>query len=222
MRVAALIPARKNSRRIPDKNRCEVGGVPLWRHAVQHAIDSGVIDAILISSDDPAILADAAMFGVRSEVRIWSCHQPQFKQTYDVMRHVVLHGDKELQENFNFDATAICLLQPTSPLRTGDDIARCVGKLTEGVDSVVSVAEGPDDIAFQIRHAGRLEQIPPIVVPNGAIYLIKTSVLRAGGHWYGPYAYAYQMPKERSIDIDNEIDLEMAQTAWDSLYGRSR
>ncbi len=212
MKVAALIPARLSSRRLPGKNwRC-IGGKALWQHAVDHAKESGVCEIVAISSDDSRILQyDHGCIAI---------DQPQFSQTYNVMQEVVKHADGELLR-FGYDVDAICLLQPTSPLRLPQDIAAAVGMLGASIDSVVSVTQGADDIAFQVRHAGRLEKIPPIVVPNGAIFLIKTATLRTGGHWYGPYAYAYQMPKDRSIDIDNELDLEMAQLAWAKLYERA-
>lgn len=218
MKVVGLIPARKNSKRLPEKNWSEVGGVSLWIHAVNHARNSGLCNPIAISSDDERIFVGAAMMSVEPIILI---KQPQFEQTYDVMVQVMKHADDELIK-LGCDADAICLLQPTSPLRTAIDVAQCIDMLTAGVDSVVSVTEGEDDIAFHRRHAGRLEHIPDIVRPNGAVYVIKTSVLRGGGHWYGPYAYSYVMPKERSIDIDNGMDLEMAQVAWERLYGNER
>ena len=209
MKVAALIPARRNSRRLPDKNWQRVGPQTLWRHAIAHAEASGVCDPIVLSTDDDRIL-----FGQHDLGTAITIVQPKFEQTYDVMRQVVDHADTELQR-LGHDVEAICLLQPTSPLRSGADIAACVEVLEQkGIESVVSVTEGHDDIAFQVRHANRLEKVPHVVVPNGAIYCIKTAVLRAGGHWYGDFCYAYCMPCERSIDINTELDLEMARLAW--------
>jgi CMP-N-acetylneuraminic acid synthetase len=145
--------------------------------------------------------------------------QPKFDQTYNVMRDVLHHADREMWTR-DIDPDAWLILQPTSPLRTAQDVQNCVTLLDcKSVDSVVSVTQGADDIAFQARHAGRLERIPGVLIPNGAIFGIKTSVLRAGGHWYGDHAYSYLMPKERSIDIDCELDLEMARVAWERLYG---
>ena len=212
MKVAALIPARRNSRRLADKNWQQVGSLPLWRHAIEHAKTSAVCDPIVLSTDDDRIL-----FGQHDLGGAMTIVQPKFEQTYDVMRQVVAHADTELQR-LGHDVEAICLLQPTSPLRIGADVAACVAMLDQrGVESVVSVTEGNDDIVFQVRHANRLEKVPSVVVPNGAIYCIKTAVLRAGGHWYGDYSYAYPMPKERSIDINTELDLEMARVAWERL-----
>jgi CMP-N,N'-diacetyllegionaminic acid synthase len=217
MRVAGLIPARVNSRRLPDKNWREVGGLPLWKHAVVHALGSTVCDVVAISTDCERILGSVCSplaFARRAAVEL--IVQPRFEQTYNVMLQVVCHADDELCRR-GHDMDAIVLLQPTSPLRSPQDVRACVEMLTPSVDSVVSMTDGHDDIAFAVRHAGRLEKLPKVVVPNGAVYAVKTSVLREGGGWYGDFAHAYMMPKERSIDIDNEMDLEMAQAAWERL-----
>jgi CMP-N-acetylneuraminic acid synthetase len=137
------------------------------------------------------------------------------------MLDVLKHADNEMWAR-DIDPEGWVILQPTSPLRTAADVQNCVTLLDcKSVDSVVSVTQGADDIAFQSRHAGRLERIPDVLVPNGAVFGIRTSVLRDGGYWYGDYAFRYLMPKERSIDIDCELDLEMARLAWERLYGAS-
>lgn len=218
MKVAALIPARKHSRRLLDKNWRKVGDKPLWVHAVDHARNSGACHAIALSTDDPPVhLSAVDLSGTQHRFRI---EQPQFSQTYNVMLEVVRHADGALLD-LNYDAEAICLLQPTSPLRTAKDVAACVDILGGGAwDAVVSVTDAEDDIVFNRRHAGRLERVPPERVrPNGAIYVIRTKVLREGGSWYGDFTHGYVMPKERSIDIDNEVDLEMARAAWGKLNG---
>lgn len=218
MKIAALIPARKNSRRLPDKNWREVGKRPLWALAADAAVASGVCDPLVISTDDDRITHHGSIKFNAIYIR-----QPNFPQTYDVMMEVVKHADKELWSR-DIDVDAVCLLQPTSPLRNATDIANCVEILkSRSVDSVVSVTDSENDVVFREGHAGRLERLTfPTVKPNGAVFLIKTVVLRAGGHWYGDHAYRYKMPKERSIDIDNELDLEMAQMAWAKQNGPGR
>lgn len=216
MKVAALIPARKNSRRLVDKNWEQVGGRALWLHAYDHAAQSGACHWIAVSSDDQLILD--------SNIPVVFIRQPQFEQTYNVMQEVVRHADMELRAR-DVDPDALVLLQPTSPLRSAEDVAACIDMLrSDAVDAVVSVTEGEDDVIFRLGYAGRLEKLKfpggeRRVRPNGAIYAIKTSVLRAGGSWYGDYSYGYLMSKERSVDIDTAHDLEVAQLMWNRLYG---
>ena len=78
-------------------------------------------------------------------------------------------------------------------------------------DSVISVTEAPSDLAFEVGFAQRLRTVPNIVVPNGAIYILTKDALDRGETWYSGISYAYSMPKERSLDIDNGIDLEIAR-----------
>jgi CMP-N,N'-diacetyllegionaminic acid synthase len=205
-KVAALIPARRDSRRLPNKNQREVGGLPLWEHAVKHARGC---EWVVLSTDDDSIIPPAGVFKIQ---------QPRFDQTYDVMLEVLRHAAEALWTR-EVEPDAWIILQPTSPLRTAADVSNCIETLRCGADAVVSVTQGADDIAFQARFAGRLERLPNVVVPNGAIYGVRTSVLKDGGYWYGDHTYGYLMPKGRSIDIDDELDLEMAQLAWDRFHG---
>lgn len=208
MKVAALIPARAGSKRLTNKNWAEVAGKPLWLLAVEHAKQSGAIDRIAISTDDEHILLAA-----KADLAI---PRPLSLARDDtVMLAVVRHADAAMAAA-GWDHDAICILQPTSPLRSPADVAACVDMMGKGVESVVSVTEAADDVAFVVRHAQRLERLPPIVVPNGAVYVLSTEALRAGRDWYGPYAYAYRMPKERSIDVDTEVDLRLARLLADA------
>jgi CMP-N,N'-diacetyllegionaminic acid synthase len=205
MKTMALIPARAGSRRLRNKNTTELGGLPLWRHAVGHARASGVIDHIAVSTNDPEIIKCADASFVLLE-RPDNLAQGQSGS----MIHVVRHAVETLKKTHEFDA--ICILQPTSPFRTGADIAACVDMLDQrGVESVVSVTKGPDDLAFVIRHANRMDRLPNIVIPNGAIYAMKVDVIERGDDWYGAYAYGYVMPNERSLDINIGFDLEVAK-----------
>lgn len=204
MRTVALIPARAGSRRLPGKNWALIGKLPLWALAVKHARDSGVIDRVAITTDDETILQKLNV------VDMAICRPPSLAMDDTPMFSVVQHADSAMvAAGWSYDA--ICILQPTSPLRSPDDVSACVGMMAEGIESVVSVTDATDDVAFVVRHARRLERLPPIVVPNGAVYVLSTEALRAGRDWYGPYAYAYRMPKERSVDVDTAVDLHLAR-----------
>ena len=195
----ALIPARAGSKRLHNKNNADLGGMPLWRHSVAHARASGVCDTIVVSTNDAAIKPDGSFYYL---------HRPDQLCTDEATTlSCVLHAHDSLP---GYDA--ICILQPSSPFRTGRDVAVCIEMCSfAGVDSVVSVTRGPDDLVFLKRHASRLERLLDVLIPNGAIYVVKTSVLEAGGDWYGEYTYGYIMPKDRALDINVQWDLEVAR-----------
>lgn len=212
MKVLGIIPARAGSKRLHNKNTAELGGLPLWRHALKHAEASGVIAATVLSTNDAAIKA--------SSMDVWTIDRPEELARDDtemlpVIRHAVDEVHRLTQPLFE----AVCILQPTSPFRTGADIAACVRIMCEtGARSVVSVFDGPDDLAFVVRHANRLERLPHILVPNGAIYLLTVEALNSGEGWYGDHAYGYKMPRDRSLDINVSFDLEVARLQWEKMH----
>jgi CMP-N,N'-diacetyllegionaminic acid synthase len=211
MKVLGIIPARAGSKRLPGKNVAELGGKPLWRHAVDHAKESGMIEPVVLTTNDPAVLATAQ--------DVWTINRPDdLAQDDTEMFPVVQHAHERIKLLTGGIFDAVCVLQPTSPFRTAADIANCVALMQDtGAESVVSVFDGPDDLAFKVRHAGRLERLPTIVIPNGAIYLLRVDKLERGEDWYGDHAYGYVMPRDRSLDINVAFDLAVAQF----MYGKT-
>ena len=190
MKILGIIPARHGSKRLRRKNTMMLGGLPLWRIAVAQARVSHVIDNILITTDEQEILT-SELAGVEVYWR------PDRLCGDEISTFAVV---QDAYKNYGWTADAICILQPTCPLRTGEDIAACVRIMEEtGAEAVVSVSEGPNDLAFQVRHAGRLERLPNIVIPNGAIYLLKTVTLLEGRDWYGDFTYQLS-DAERAIN----------------------
>lgn len=203
MRVLGIIPARGGSRRCPRKNIADLGGRPLIDWTIQAAIDSDVFTALLVSTEDKEISQVAERCGCS----VWD-RPPHLARddtpSLDVVTDVVLaHGVG------HFDV--VHLLQPTSPFRTADDIAEAHGMLSRsGGDAVVSVSDLPQDV-FEVGHAWRMRPRSDFVVPNGAIYAITGDALSRGEDWYSGVTYAYKMPRERSLDIDTPLDLEVAR-----------
>ncbi len=214
MRVLGVIPARGGSKRCPGKNTADLGGKPLLQWTVEAARESGVIDHLVVTSDSEEILWLAGSLGV-----------PQVQRTAGLaqdgtpMLHVVRHTIEAVHPA---EPHLVVLLQPTSPFRTGEDIRTALRMFDEsGADSVVSVTDVPEDLVFQVRWADRLEPAPRnFVVPNGAIYIMRTEDLARGGSWYSGLAYAYRMPKERSLDIDTPHDLELARIMLTDVWQR--
>lgn len=199
MKTLAVIPARAGSKRLRNKNTMLLEGLPLWRHAVAHARSSCVVDEIIVTTDISEIVSDGSFRRLQ--------RPPELCTDEAGTLPVVLHAMAAAKPH-----EFVLILQPTSPFRTGADIARCVEMMLDtGAHSVVSVSEGPDDLCFEVRHANRLERLPKIVIPNGAIYVVRRDVLEGGGHWYNEHTYGYVMPKARGLDINISWDLEVAK-----------
>lgn len=205
MKVLGLIPARSGSKRLPGKNGELLGGVPLVGHAIFHASMSKVCDVVAVTTDSDKLAMYAEANGAVAIPRPEELSRGDQPMMLSVVRHAL--DDLRPKE---FDA--VCLLQPTSPFRTPADIRACLDLLLEtGGDAVVSVTAAEEALAFQVRHARRLEEVPNVVVPNGAVFLARTRHLENGGNWFNGQVYGYAMPKDRSLDIDTAQDLQIAR-----------
>ena len=202
MKVLGLIPARGGSVRCPRKNLAMVGRLSLLGWAIAQARESGVIDEIAVTTDDTQIAAEARNEGAPALIR-----PARLAQDDTPMAPVIQHA---LQ---NIACDVLVLLQPTSPLRTADDIRGAL-RLFErcGADAVISVTAAKEDLVFNIGHAGRLRPRGETTVEaNGAIYIGKAEALLRGESFYDGLLYGYPMPKDRSVDIDTPQDLEIAR-----------
>ena len=206
MRIIGLIPARGGSKRVDRKNIADLGGEPLIAWTIKVALASRSLSSVWVSTEDSWIGQVAQHRGANHLMR-----PAELARDDTPMMPVVRHAFETL---VNFDA--IMLLQPTSPFRTAADIDAAAELLGAG-DAVVSVTAAPDDLVFELGHANRLRPFQKLVMCNGAIYLLTRDAFERGLDWYSGITYAYPMPKERSLDIDTQMDLEIARM----MVGRS-
>lgn len=216
--VLALIPARGGSKGVPGKNIRPAGGKPLIAWTIEAAKASRYVDRVILSSDDPAIAAVAKQFGCEVPFMRPAELATDEADSMDVIRHAL----KTLPEHYDY----LVLLQPTSPLRRSADIDGALERCLQGAtQTCVTVCE-PDKSPYwmmtmaadgSVQPLFRADQIParrqdapPIFALNGAVYVAPTEHLAAGGAFLTPTTAGYPMPKERSFDIDTELDLRLA------------
>ena len=221
LRVLAVVPARGGSQRVPRKNLAVLEGRTLVRRALDTALAAGCFATVALSSEDPAILDEAA--GLPEVARIE--RPPELAtdtaRSYDVVRHVV-----ETLERREPPYEAVAVVQCTSPFTAPEDLAGAVAHLAaSGADSVVSVARV--DAALHPLKLKRLEgdrllpfladddmtpshELPPLWLRNGSIYVSRREVI-AEGRIVGDDVRGYEMPPERSHDIDTPTDLAFAE-----------
>lgn len=214
-KVLAMIPARGGSKGVPRKNIREVAGKPLIAWTIEAAKQSQYIDRLILSTDDAEILGVARELG---------CEVP-FLRPVELARDdtpgiaPVLHAIQELP---GYDL--IVLLQPTSPLRVAVDIDGCLELcLQSNASACVSVTEPEASpyLMYTIREdkhmipilgsdqfvTQRRQELPPVYSLNGAVYVAQTEWLEQTQTFLNEETVAYQMPKERSVDIDTELDM---------------
>jgi CMP-N,N'-diacetyllegionaminic acid synthase len=223
--ITGLILARGGSKGIPRKNIVPLAGKPLIAWTIEAGVKSGVLDRLMVSTDDTEI----------AEVsRAWGAEVP-FLRPQELARDetpsmdAVLHALRWLCAEQSYSPECVLLLQPTSPLRQAEDIQNSIALLLEREAAcVVSVSQVEQHPYWMKRVAadGRLEEflpevamptrrqdLPPAYAVNGAIYLGRRDWLMANQSFYGPATYGYIMPPERSLDIDTALDLRLAELA---------
>jgi len=229
-RVLAIIPARKGSKRLPGKNMLTLGEKPLIRWTIDAAISCQEITEIVVTSDDDDIISLAISAGVKYVVN----RPPELADDEAKSIDVVTHAIQQVEIcNDNFDV--ICLLQPTSPLRNFNDISAAIELYFEkNAGSVISVCqlEHPIDWCNTIgddlcmdgfikseESIRRSQECPLYYRLNGAIYIADKEAVLKSKSFFIKKSFAYIMPIERSIDIDNKHDFLMANILVHQLLG---
>lgn len=223
MTSIAIIPARSGSKGLPDKNIKLLHDKPLLAYSIEVAEKSGLFDCIHVSTDSERYEQIAREYGADVPFLRNEELSGDTAGSWDVVRWVLRQYAARGQR---FDM--VTLLQPTSPLREAEDIKQAYHLFEEkAADAVVSVCEmdhsplwsntlpedgSMDGFLDQVADAGR-QQLPTYYRINGAIYMLRTALLAEGAPGlYREGTYAYVMPKERSVDIDDALDFAIAET----------
>ncbi|MFA5158933.1 MAG: acylneuraminate cytidylyltransferase family protein [Candidatus Omnitrophota bacterium] len=213
-----LITARGGSKRLPGKNVKNLLGKPLIAWTAEAALKSRFLDHVILSTDDRRIAAVARKWGVGVPFMRPAALAKDGTPHMDVLIHVL----RWLEEHEKRLPEYIVLLQPTSPLRTADDIDAAIEiAIKNNADAVVSVFEIQKNttLVWQLTGKGMLRKIKyyqdrPVAAcfaPNGAIYVIRSSVLKEKKTLYPRRSFPYIMPASRSLDIDTPWDFHMAE-----------
>ncbi len=218
----AIIPARAGSKGI--KRKCEqmVNSVRLITRSITCAKEAASINRIIVSTDD----VDFAQQATENGAEVPFLRPTDLAQDNSLIADVVLHLCQSILDSEKILPSALVLIQPTSPFVTSGDIDDAYSKLTNNVDAVVSVCESevyPDWLRKCNQHGWLIplshlelpqhtprQKMNKIIRINGAIYWVRTKVFLDKLTFLPEKTAPFEMPSIRSIDIDNEIDLKLA------------
>jgi pseudaminic acid cytidylyltransferase len=214
-----VIPARGGSKRFPRKNLAPLAGKPLLAYAIEAAVGAGVFDRVVVSTEDAEIARVGAAAGAEVLPRA-----PVLASDTATGVDVCLSVIDELRRQGGRHEVFACLL-PTTPLRTAEDVRRAhdlfVARAADFLMAVTTFAI-PPFWALE-EHAGFLrprwgreflvksQELPPVWVDNGAVYLARIAAFEAERTFYGERLVGYRMPRERSVDVDDPVDLRLAE-----------
>ena len=221
MKNIAIIPARSGSKGVKDKNIRNLCGKPLMAYTIEAAIQSGEFDEVMVSTDSEKYAEIAKKCGANVPFLRSEATASDTASSWDMVDEVLLNYEK-----FGISFDTFCLLQPTSPLRTAEDIKKAYQIYSDKADfAVISVCEAehsplwcgnlPENHEFidfvkpenlKQRQAGR-----KFYRLNGAIYIVNIGKFEKDRQLYKSGSFAYIMSQEKSIDIDTEIDFQLAE-----------
>lgn len=218
------ICARGGSKGVPGKNIRDLLGKPLIAYTIEQARSSGLFQAIAVSSDSDAILDAARAFGADILVRRPSELATDAAPKLPAIRHCVEAAERELGRAFSVFAD----LDATSPLRLPQDIIGAVRLLEErGVSSVITGAlarRSPYFNIVEIDAAGvpriskpldrplvRRQDAPRCYDMNASVYVWRRDAFFRDPEVFYDDTLLFEMPAERSVDIDSELDFEIVR-----------
>lgn len=219
MKIFAFIFARGGSKGLPGKNIRKLGGLPLIGHAVKAAKDSGLIDRILVSTDDKEIASAARDCGAEvpflRPAELAQDDSPEWLAWRHALGQV---------EHFDVFVSLPC----TSPLRTGRDVRRCVEMFQEGdCDFVITTRNAERHPSFNMvtldehGYAGlamppgkaiiRRQDAPLVYDMTTVAYVTSPEFINKHDNPFQGRVKAVNIPAERAVDIDTQLDFEFAQ-----------
>ncbi|MFN4297161.1 MAG: cytidylyltransferase domain-containing protein [Brevundimonas sp.] len=215
-RVLGLIPARGGSKRLPGKNLMKLHGRSLLQRAIDAGHEARGINRLIVSTDDPAIAEAARAGGAEVPFLRPAELATDEASSLDVVRHAMEWADQDEPGAFSH----LVLLQPTSPLRTAQDIDQTLALCLErGCSTAISVAPAPKADLLMIGENGMLAPASAFgkpVILNGAVYVVDWRHITVGGGFIAPDTAYYLMDEHRSVDVDLSEDLERAASGLKS------
>ena len=219
--VLAIIPCRRGSKRLPGKNMASLGGRPLIDFTLKPAMAAPEIDRLLITSDDSDILSYARKLGIEVTYK----RPAALSQDETTSAATILHALDWFRDDNGSDPHFLMLLQVTSPFRPTTAIRDAVQLINDG-DAVVGVKQLPVSMEQMLHLSDDGYLVPSAIdtipnhmplIPNGAMYLIRTSVFRENHVFLPARTVPLGMNDIASIDIDTPEDMALARVVAEGM-----
>lgn len=223
MKRLCSICARGGSKGVVNKNIRIVAGKPLIAHSIEQALLSGLFDAVSVSSDSDEILDTAQKYGAQILIKRPDSLATDVAAKLPVIQHCFLESEKQL----NYQLDLLVDLDCTSPLRDVSDIQNSVKLYENNLDAKNLITGMPSRRSpyfnlVQLNSTGyvelagqsdkpilRRQDAPNCYDMNASIYIWRRDELLNSQKIIQDKTIIYEMPEERSIDIDSPFDFEI-------------
>ncbi len=218
MKLAALIPMRHNSERVPGKNYRDFAGKPLYHRVVEAMAACDAITEIVIDTDSPVILEDAA----KHFPQVTLLERPEHLRAGEIpMNDVLLNSIRQIDADFFLQTHS------TNPLLSAESVQRAVDTFLENFpvyDSLFSVTRLQtrlwDSLSRAVNHNPnillRTQDLPPIYEENSCLYLFSEEIIKRKHNRIGDRPFMLEIPAEEAQDIDVELDFRIAEFLFEN------
>lgn len=222
MKIAALVPMRHHSERVPEKNYRLLAGRPLYHHILETLLACPEINQIIVDTDSKEIAAGLA----HSFPAVLVLDRPQHLRDGDVpMNEVLLHDTSQVEADFYLQTHS------TNPLLRPETVSGAIRALLTGYpayDSLFSVTRLQtrlwDQLGRAINHNPeillRTQDLPPVYEENSCLYIFQRETLLARHNRLGFRPLLYPIEAREALDIDEELDFQVADFIK-NLYSQS-
>jgi CMP-N,N'-diacetyllegionaminic acid synthase len=223
LNILGIIPARAGSKRVKDKNIRPFAGKTLTHLAIEQALEAKCLDRIIVSSDSDKVLSIAKTYKKVEVLKRPSDLASDTAPAIDYMKHAINNCETQ-----GWNPDLVVIIQPTSPIRNGENIDNTIDILRKNIiaDSAVSIVKLPHDVhphKFKTLDAGMLKpwlfdegqetaekDLPEIYIRNCAVYVFKVKNLKKD-ITFGEKCIGYKMKSESAVDINDMLDFEFAE-----------
>jgi CMP-N,N'-diacetyllegionaminic acid synthase len=228
--ILAIIPARLGSKRLSKKNIRMLHGIPLLAYTINSVKNSKYVNRFIVSTEDREIAQISQSYGAEVIMRPLELARDE-SSTEDVIINVL----EQLRNKEQYTPNIIILLQPTSPLRTTEDINNAIKTfLNSSGDSLIGITEYDHTPYWALRiekgllipeftkeSLKRSQDLPKLYRPNGSLFITRVKTFLKNRSFYTNKIIPFIMPRERSIDIDDELDFAIAEFLLKSCEGEN-
>ena len=212
MKLAALVPMRHHSQRVPGKNYRPLAGKPLYQHILETLIAVPEIDTVMVDTD-----SEPVMDGVqRLFPNVKLIQRPEHLRADDVpMNEILLHDTAQVEADFYLQTHS------TNPLLKAETISRGIQIFLNEYpkyDSLFSVTRLQTRLYWKdgsaINHNPlellQTQDLPPVYEENSCLYLFTRENLERKKHRVGDKPFMFEIPRLEAVDIDEEADFQLA------------
>jgi CMP-N,N'-diacetyllegionaminic acid synthase len=220
--MIALIPARGGSKSLPNKNILDLAGKPMIAYTIEAALSAKSINRVIVSTDSEKIANISKEYG--AEIPFMRPKDLAEDHSYSIDTYIYTINKINEQSDTIIDEFVVLL--PTSPFRTGKHIDEAIDYFYKtNADSIISIEkldrplewmlEIDKDEILKLKYnqtllQGNRQYATKLFAPNGAIYILRNSLLIKNRSYYSEKTKGYIMDKISSIDVDEPEDFEIA------------